>query len=301
MDATADYNDFSWDFLTDELVHELLYEDMDDETLPKGTNRDVCADNVGHPHPNPHTVLSEVDSTLTLSDYGTEKISEIIMEFIKSPAPSTVIRHYPKEALHAKLYFVQDTSFRAPKILLDIFKKIATINNGKEDKMISGEIKAFENEALEYIAGYTLKKAFCRFPLIAVKTLCSDELPRRSSLLFMMERKAGSLKYPSDEYMYYVQHVYLKFAKETSRAAVNIQFDNVTKDILSGQFYESMVHRVCDMSGEDSVETDIRGLLCYVTKLMIRLFSHSFAKKLFERMHQRVTTGAVSLRSQLSN
>lgn len=302
----SELEDISWDtVLTDDVIHELLYIDMDDGGDEDVTNTvtpgHVTNSNAQRTFDIPSHFIDQIDPTKTLTDFGQEKILEFAKEYAKKPDSSSLIRHYPTEALRARQYFSENMSAtKAPKLLLDILKKMPVVFTAGEEKSVGGEIGQYESETLEYIAGYTLKKASARFPVTIVRQLCSDKPHAHGSLISVMERKAGSLLYPTEEYVYFVRHVYLKFCREANREPTKIQFNNATKKILHGQYFESFVHKLYDMCVEEASELDIRQLATYVTTLMVRMLSHSFAKKLFQKLHQRVTNGAVPLRSQLA-
>lgn len=282
------------DVLTPDVIADLLFEDFDECSTCSDSMNAAAATEYADKQPvissakSVMDIVKSVQPNLTLTEYGRREIGNWMTAYCKKYDAASVVRQYPAHASRYQNFFVESLPpIEGPKAILDIIQKICTLTV-PEQQLSGGEIKQWENDTLEYLGGYCLLKARAKFQESSpILTCLSGDAPQ-GVLIPRMERKQGVLMYPSENYMFLLQHIYLKFAQEASRYPTNIDFNTAAKEVLVGQYYHRFVDKVKNMcEGEMKIE-EIDSLLSYIVKLTIRMLSYSFARKLFYRMSKNV-------------
>lgn len=146
------------------------------------------------------------------------------------------------------------------KILTKITEYVVT----PTPDLVSSAITALENDIIEYIAGYTLKKATAKFPssrsifaqLTAIKP-CWKLIP-------LMERKSGALRYPSMDLLFLLRRIYREFTKECSKSPAQIDFTPLHERVAESTYLDNFAR--------------------IISSVYLSVCGYSFAKKLFQKI-----------------
>ena len=281
-----DSSDPEW--LTPELVEELLFVDMEEDCESKLCKRTKPAP-VSVPLSAVIDLVKEVDNGISqLSKYGEKEIHKWMENYAQYKDADFVVAEYGRQNCYALTFFIDVPESKAIKLLLQIVRQIVS-QRQYEDELSGGEITSFENDTLEYLGGYTLKKAIAKFPETDFLKLLCRSAPR-GSLIPLMKKRAGSLHCPSWEYLMFIRHVYLKFCYESSHSPSNIDFNKAVQQVLNGRYFRAFVDRVENLCDDVTEDNKIDVVITYVVNLLVRVLSHGFAKKLFSRMQKKHAT-----------
>ena len=125
---------------------------------------------------------------------------------------------------------------------------------------------------IEYIAGYTLRKAKGKFPQSDVVKLMCQEI---ASLNFLMKKKKKQLLLcPNKTILSVFAKVYEMFNEETTKPGNKINFDKLLRTVLSTSFYKNFLENLLN----DDSNSESQPLLKYVISLFIKVLSHRYAK-----------------------
>lgn len=279
--------------LDPDLINELLFIDMEDDEVAvvsggRATPVEVQLRDV-------RALVAGAKEGVTLTAKGEMTIKSWMAEFSTTRNPEAIVRHYPDICCEASSFFCGLSQFTAAKVILDIIHEIIA-ETKVDESCSSAEITFFENDILEYLAGYAIRKAASKYPQPSViNALCADH--PRGSFIPLMERKAGKLLYPAENFMLFAQHIYLKFSVEASKNPNKISFNMVTQDVIYGTFFNSFVGTIATIAEAD--DDTVKMVMTYIADLLVRMLSYTFAKKLLSRLQAGSSKFSAGLRGDL--
>lgn len=150
------------------------------------------------------------------------------------------------------------------------------------DTSQSGEITAYESDALEYVGGYSLKCAVSKFGRSSVIDILSSD-HRKNGLIALLEKRSGSLFCPSEEFSSFLQQLYVILSVEFHKNPRKIDTISLTESIINGHQFTSFLERT-DWAASECDEKLTREVLEYIVGRLISLLARGFAKKLFQRI-----------------
>uniref|UniRef100_H2YMF8 Uncharacterized protein n=1 Tax=Ciona savignyi TaxID=51511 RepID=H2YMF8_CIOSA len=106
------------------------------------------------------------------------------------------------------------------------------------------------------------------------------------------------LKYPSENYMSLLHHIYCRFTLECNKNPTLIDFTALGQNVLSSSaflHFVDQVHNAVDCGSVTTVET----VLSFAVKLFVKILSFAFTKKLFQKLSMHSKQQHCSLRKHL--
>ncbi|XP_078482418.1 uncharacterized protein LOC113475742 isoform X1 [Ciona intestinalis] len=246
--------------LAEETINDLLFEDLElpdanppfsDELTGISENANATKTELSKVvQESAYQVVEKLKSDLQLSDAGVALVKKLVDTFVATKNKDRIVGQFPLLCMDAKKYFLENlTKSKAAENLLVIIKDVMKKNEPVPAPSY-GQIQAFENDTLEYIGGYIIRKTTLKFPDMPEIIECLSQQSPHGSLIKSMEKYSGCLKYPSDEFLLFLQHVYLKITKQTKKMPTQINFNNVSDEVLSGvncSNFQTLIQEITEM------------------------------------------------------
>ena len=150
----------------------------------------------------------------------------MLQNYAKAKKSEVVVARFPHICMDAANLFKMKFSNNgeAAEKLLAIINAIIRPKESTAETAKIGNIEVYENDTIEYIGGYVLKKALKKFAQNSEVTLSVCAAKPTGSLVPRMEKVVGALKYPIEECMLLLQHVYLQATKEGHKILLQSTF-----------------------------------------------------------------------------
>lgn len=239
------------------------------------------------------------DGNVKLTEYGKTFVKKWLKNKGKGKKQNVMelnIKDYPAICYDAERFFqsgIKD-KFEGPKLILDIIKECSKDTMLQKGVVIVKDITELEKDGIEYLAGYTVKKASVIYPNLA--SLLKKEEPA-GKLIPLMEKKAGVLEYPSDELLTFLEYCFKEAEVETQKQRTAIDFCDLSRRLIESNNFRHFLYYLNDISCKNYFD-----VLSYIVKLFIRVLSYTFAKKLFTKYFgDKVPKGSKGLRTDLKN
>ena len=280
----------------EDVIVELLFTDVDTESNLSSSEHSTTPDPTIREDDITY-VTQVLNPDFTLSQFGLQKVTTWIMEFAKNKNEEHIIKQYPLICTNASSFFLSKIeNGQASVAILSMMKQIVKPIQ-KESTVLQTEITELEQDVIEYIGGFTLKKASKKFEndYSVINSFCTTN--PSGSMIPLLEQRIGSLRNPSTEYHHLLLYTY-NLVKQQCSDISSVDFKKITCKILHDVTFSHFVDRIVDRS---EVENNVvLKLTTYLVTLFIRLLSYAFSKKLFERLSKTCNRQTHSLRKELN-
>ena len=230
------------------------------------------------------------------TEKGKTEVNEWIENFVITKNKNNLVKQYA-QVDDAGSFFINPV-FKSPKLLLDV---LTIILNHFSVSCSSAEetagLNSIENDTIEYLGGYLIKKAAKKFNYPYVTSLFTQDRPS-GEFIVIMEKFSGALNYPSTDFLNLLQIAYLSCSKESFKNPRTIDFNLVTCTVYNHSFFNIFMSTLCARLQEQHNE-EVHSVLVYIIDLFVRVLSYTFAQRLFQKLFFQSNKQCKGLRGEL--